>query len=85
MRLDDGNETESLLASVTGQKHTSFGPNTKLEDGSEVGSEKIPGEEDKIMTIIPDVDFRLFPKTEEDCMKMRRANMKKMLSLPPLT
>jgi hypothetical protein len=39
---------------------------------------------DKLMTIIPDKDFRSFHKTEEEQMKKRRANMLKMLALPPL-
>jgi len=87
---DDGNETESLLENGDkGKKHATFGPSTKLEDGGNIedsvdSTENPTVDPDKIITIIPDVDFRDFPKTEEDCMKMRRANMKKMLSLPPI-
>ncbi len=66
----------------------SFGPTTEMNFSTNQPAIMVSNEEgfvsDKLMTIIPDKDFRSFHKTEEEQMKKRRANMLKMLALPPL-
>lgn len=57
-----------------------------LEGGEICGQtgESIDDDNNGIATIIPQKNFRDFPKTEEEIMTMRRENFFTIMTLPPL-